>query len=274
MTRCHLHRMEEWSRAILRDFMDHSRITNRSAGFGVRSSSCELSVFRGAVGLLFRFLAFLGCALGWVGCGTPDVAHHVRNTSRSFTTVVLDAGHGAHDSGTWTRSRYYEKHAALDVVLRLNRKLRAAGFRTVLTRSSDVFIPLDQRAEISNDEHNAVFVSVHFNDAGRKPVRGVESYYFSAESAAMAKRMVQTLSRALDSPDRGARTARFRVIRMNENPAVLMECGYMSSRSEGALIQKPEYREKIAEGLFQGILQQRGVRRLSTGSMAQAQAAE
>ncbi len=211
-----------------------------------------------------RLLLALVFALGLGACVSPDTASHVHNTSRTFTTVVLDAGHGAHDSGTWTRSRYYEKHAALDVVLRLNRKLKAAGFRTVLTRSTDVFIPLDRRAEISNAQQNAVFVSVHFNDAGRKPVRGVESYYYSPESAAMSRKLVNVLSAAIGSPNRGARTARFRVIRMNENPAVLMECGYMSSRTEGALIQKPEYREKIAEGLFRGILEQRGVRRLGT----------
>ena len=216
----------------------------------------------GVFSRVFRVLGTVGIVLGLGACAAPDVAHTVRNTSRTFTTVVLDAGHGAHDSGTRTRSGYLEKDAALDVTLRLNRKLKDAGFRTVLTRGRDVFIPLDGRVEISNDQQNAVFVSVHFNDAGRKPVSGVESYYFSPESAQMAQRMVRVLANVTNAPNRGARTARFRVIRSNENPAVLMECGYMTTRSEAALICQAEYRERIAEGLFRGITEQRGVRSL------------
>lgn len=183
----------------------------------------------------------------------------VRNTSRSFTTVVLDAGHGAHDSGTRTRrGGVLEKDMALDVTLRVAPKLRAAGFRTILTRRNDVFIPLDGRVDISDRYDNAVFVSVHFNDAGRKKVEGVESYYFSPESRQMAERMVRVLAAASGSPNRGARVARFRVLRTNHNPAVLMECGYMTTAAEAAKIIQPAYREKLAEGLARGIIQQRG----------------
>lgn len=210
----------------------------------------ELTVFRG-VGLCLVASFFSACA---VREGTPGV----RNTSRTFNTVVLDAGHGAHDSGARIRKGPYEKDLALDVVLRLAPKLRAAGFRTVLTRQTDVFIPLDGRVDISNDRHNAVFVSVHFNDAGRKPVVGVESYYFSPESWQMAERMVRILSQTTGSPNRGARTARFRVVRMNENPAVLMECGYLTTAQEASWIMNPAYREKIAVGLARGIISQRG----------------
>jgi N-acetylmuramoyl-L-alanine amidase len=182
----------------------------------------------------------------------------VRNSSRTFTTVVLDAGHGAHDSGTRTRRGVLEKDMALDVALRVAPKLRDAGFRTILTRRNDVFIPLDERVRISDRYDNAIFVSVHFNDAGRKKVVGVESYYFSPESRQMAERMVRMLASVSGSPNRGARVARFRVLRTNHNPAVLMECGYMTTASEAALIVQPGYREKLAEGLARGIIQQRG----------------
>ena len=197
-------------------------------------------------------------ALFLSACASVSPEGGVRNSSRTFTTVVLDAGHGAHDSGTRTRRGVLEKDMALDVALRVAPKLREAGFRTILTRRTDVFIPLDERVRMSDRYDNAVFVSVHFNDAGRKRVEGVESYYFSPESKQMAERMVRMLASASGSPNRGARVARFRVLRTNHNPAVLMECGYMTTASEAALIVQPGYREKLAEGLARGIIQQRG----------------
>ncbi|MEK0445598.1 MAG: hypothetical protein RLZZ399_919 [Verrucomicrobiota bacterium] len=204
----------------------------------------------------------VGVVCGWGllsgGCATREVTPKVRDTSRSFTTVVLDAGHGAHDSGARIRKGPLEKDLALDVVLRMEPKLRAAGFRTVLTRRRDVFIPLLQRAEISNAQTNAIFVSVHFNDAGRRSACGVESYYFSPESSRMASRMVGALSQGTGAPNRCARAARFCVLRNNANPAVLMECGYLSSRAEAALIVQPGYRERIAAGIVRGIVEQRG----------------
>jgi N-acetylmuramoyl-L-alanine amidase len=146
----------------------------------------------------------------------------------------------------------------LDVALKVAPKLQAAGFRTILTRRSDVFVHLEERAKISNRYPDAVFVSIHFNDAGRKPVMGIESYYISPESRQMAERMVHTLASEVNMPDRGARVARFRVLRSNDNPAVLMECGYLSSAKEAALIVQDGYREKIARGIARGLIAQRG----------------
>jgi N-acetylmuramoyl-L-alanine amidase len=207
---------------------------------------------RAAQWLLLLLTLFLSA------CASFEDETGVRKTSRTFTTVVLDAGHGAHDSGARTRKGVLEKDLALDVTLRVAPKLRAAGFRTVLTRKRDVFIPLTERVDISDHQQNAVFVSIHFNDAGRKQVSGVESYYFSPESKQMAERMVRALSNATGAENRNARVARFRVLRTNHNPAVLMECGYITTLREAALIVQPAYREKIAEGIARGIIQQRG----------------
>src|SRR6476619_5712153 len=114
-----------------------------------------------------RMLAIVGGCLLLASCGTgPSV--RVKDTTRSFTTVVVDAGHGGKDNGAFRRYGGAEKNATLDVALRLERKLRESQFKTVLTRSSDVFVPLDERAEISNRQKNAIFVSLHFNDSRRR----------------------------------------------------------------------------------------------------------
>src|SRR6266536_4853077 len=98
----------------------------------------------------------------------------VKNTGKTFTTVVVDAGHGGKDNGAYRRFGGAEKIATLDVAQRLDRKLRESQLKTVMTRSSDVFIPLDQRVAIENSQKNAIFVSIHFNDSRRRGVHGFE----------------------------------------------------------------------------------------------------
>src|SRR5436309_9219831 len=103
----------------------------------------------------------------------------VKNTSKTFKTVVVDAGHGGKDSGAYRRSGPPEKMVALDVAQRLERKLRESQLNTVMTRDSDVFIPLNDRVAVENKQKNAVFVSIHFNDSRRRKTRGFETYYHS-----------------------------------------------------------------------------------------------
>ena len=94
---------------------------------------------------------------------------------RPVTTVVLDAGHGGHDRGALSPFGD-EKDFALDVVGRVRRKLRAAGLRVVQSRDSDVFIPLEARPALARKYRNAIFVSIHFNAAGRQSAAGLEIF--------------------------------------------------------------------------------------------------
>ena len=105
--------------------------------------------------------------------------HAIKNTSRTFSTVVVDAGHGGKDSGAVRRYGPPEKIVALDVAQRLDQKLRESQIKTVMTRTSDVFIPLDDRVAIENSQKNAIFVSIHFNDSRRRGIHGFETYYHS-----------------------------------------------------------------------------------------------
>src|SRR3982751_2764624 len=130
-----------------------------------------------------------GCVL-LSSCGTgPEL--RVKDTTRSFTTVVVDAGHGGKDNGAFRRFGGAEKNATLDVATRLAAKLRESQFRVVMTRSSDEFVELDERAAISNRQKNAIFVSVHFNDSGRRGIRGFETYYHSPVARNLAYRIQQ-----------------------------------------------------------------------------------
>src|SRR6058998_114032 len=126
--------------------------------------------------LISRALA-IGLLALLAACATAPKA--AKNTSKTFATVVIDAGHGGKDNGAYRRYGGAEKVATLDVATRLEQKLRESRFHTVMTRSMDELVSLDNRAAISNQQKNAIFISVHFNDSGRRGIHGFETYYHS-----------------------------------------------------------------------------------------------
>ena len=189
-------------------------------------------------------------------CSTVGTGR-VKNTSKTFSTVVVDAGHGGKDSGAYRRYGPPEKMVALDVAQRLERKLRESQVKTIMTRDSDVFIPLNDRVAIENKQKNAVFVSIHFNDSRKRRARGFETYYHSGVSSDLANRIQQKLMTIPNSANGGVHTANFRVLRMANCPAVLVECGYLSNRSEGNQARDWEYRELLADRIAEAIVEQR-----------------
>jgi len=200
----------------------------------------------------------------------------VKNTTKTFSTVVVDAGHGGKDSGAYRRYGPPEKIVTLDVAQRLNRKLRESQLKTVMTRSSDVFIPLDERVAIENAQKSAIFVSIHFNDSRRRGIHGFETYYHSGASFDLANRIQEKLMTIPHSANRGVHTANFRVLRLATCPSVLVECGFLSNRSEGGQARDWEYRELLADRIAEAIVEQRygpGVYRGSPQVAAKAQPA-
>lgn len=198
--------------------------------------------------LVLALFALAGC----------ETASTVKDTSRTFRTVVIDAGHGGHDIGTRSRWGGTEKAAALDTALRIAPKLQAAGFKTVLTRNSDYFIPLSGRTSISNSQDNAIFLSVHFNEGPNRKAHGVETYYRSQYAREIANRVQGTVTSLPGVASRGVKTANFWVLRHNEYPAVLIEGGFFSNPAEGSRCANPAYRESLANAIAAAIISQRG----------------
>src|SRR5436305_375770 len=203
-----------------------------------------------------RYLLGSAACVFLASCGTVEKAR-VKDTTHSFTTVVVDAGHGGKAKCAFRRFRGEEKNATLGVATRLAAKLRESQFRVVMTRSGDVFIPLDERAAISNRQHNAIFVSVHFNDSGRRGIRGFETYYHSPVARPLAYRIQQHLMTLPGAVNRGVKTANFRVLRKAAYPAVLVECGFLSNRSEGAGARSASRRDDLADKIAEAIVDER-----------------
>src|SRR6059036_3048185 len=188
--------------------------------------------------LLNRIVA-LACVALLPACASMRT-RAVKNTSKTFKTVVVDAGHGGKDSGAYRRYGPPEKVVALDVAQRLNRKLRESQLKTVMTRDSDVFIELNNRVAIENAQKNAIFVSIHFNDSRRRGVHVVETYYHSGASFDLANSIQGKLMTIPHSKNGGVHTANFRVLRLATCPAVLVECGYLSNRNDGSQARDSE----------------------------------
>jgi N-acetylmuramoyl-L-alanine amidase len=168
--------------------------------------------------------------------------------------VVIDAGHGGHDRGGMPGQRVPEKGYTLDVAKRLSTVLQAAGFRTVLTRSSDVFISLGDRCRIANRQRNAIFVSIHFNGASNYDAYGIETYYYGGRrSASLASAIHRSILSATGTMDRRVRSRGFYVLRRTSTPAVLCELGFLTNRKEAGRIATAAYRQKLAEGIARGI---------------------
>src|SRR4029079_9261401 len=127
------------------------------------------------------------------------------SATRNYGTVVIDAGHGGFDRGGIPGQRVSEKDMALDVAQRLGSKLRRAGYRVVMTRDSDVFVPLGTRTNIANHYGDAVFICVHFNSATRSGANGIETYYYSSQSAALAANIHRQVIGGTSTDNRGIR---------------------------------------------------------------------
>jgi N-acetylmuramoyl-L-alanine amidase len=194
-------------------------------------------------------------------------------------TIVLDPGHGGFDKGA--RSSFgSEKEYALDVARQLRPLLQAKGFRVIMTRENDVFIPLEIRARIANATRDSIFVSLHFNatDTNREATgfeifsltpRGAPSTAddalalsfvnmqagspVDAQSFELSTAVYHSMLGHIPEFDRGIKRARFAVLRHTQIPAILVEGGFLTETGDSKRIADPAWRKKLAESICAGI---------------------
>jgi N-acetylmuramoyl-L-alanine amidase len=217
----------------------------------------------------------------------------VRSLGLKLTRVVIDAGHGGHDTGTVGQRGYTEKELVLDVAQRLKQLIETElGAEVVMTRTDDNFVPLDERTLIANQQQADLFISIHANSSRVRSVRGVETYFLnftssrealetaSRENAASdrsihelqdlvkkimlqdkvdeSRELAQHIDRALaarkgSGMDRGVKQAPFVVLIGANMPSVLAEICFISNPQDEKLVKTPEHRQAIAESLFEGV---------------------
>ncbi|MFY9249638.1 MAG: N-acetylmuramoyl-L-alanine amidase, partial [Vulcanococcus sp.] len=173
-------------------------------------------------------------------------------------TVVLDPGHGGPDPGAIGINNLRETDVVLDVSLQVAQILQAKGVRVLLTRSSEVDVDLPPRVALANNNRADVFVSIHANALrmDRPDVNGVETFYFQGgRSLSLAQSLQnQMLAASPGTPDRGARSGRFFVIRRTVMPAALVEMGFVTGQLDAPRLADPSFRRRLAVAIAMGIL--------------------
>lgn len=223
---------------------------------------------------LVAFSALGGSALSLVWLEQRQASLPTPKQSRWDETVplvIVDAGHGGHDGGA-VANGIIEKNLALDLARRLQRELEAAGLRVCMTRGGDTFLSLEARAALAGTHHAAAFVSVHLNTDGEgRAAEGIETYFAesqplssrqftqassatktgtSVDFASTVQRMVCTATKA---QNRGTKARSYAVVAQAPCPAVLVECGFITSATESARLKRDAYRDQIAAGIARGV---------------------
>jgi len=170
-------------------------------------------------------------------------------------TIVIDAGHGGQDPGATSYYGFYEKTVNLAVAAEIAQYLRDEGHKVIMTRSTDVFIELEQRAEIANRAGADVFISIHADAAARSSANG-----FSVYVARSASSEAERLARAIDDrmtrtsmTSNGVKEADFKVLVKTRCPAVLIELGYLSNYWEAKKLKNADMQRKLAKAIADGI---------------------
>lgn len=202
---------------------------------------------------------------------------------RKVRTIMIDPGHGGEDRGTSGYRGSLEKRLTLDLAARIEKLLREAGFRTLMTRRSDTYVSLEDRSELANSSEVDMFLSIHFNSAkpSREP-KGIETYcltpvglsstgsirrrlgmgqsgeetgnQYDANNLLLAYLIHQKIVRNITGiEDRGVKRARFFVIKATECPSVLVESGFLSNPHEEKRILSSAFRDQIASAIAEGV---------------------
>ncbi len=217
----------------------------------------------------------------------------VRSLGLKLTRVVIDAGHGGHDTGSIGSGGFTEKELVLDVAQRLRDLIEMElGAEVVMTRTDDTFIPLESRTAMANQQEADLLISIHANSSRIRSVRGVETYFLnftssrealetaSRENAASersihelqdlvkkimlrdkvdeSRELAQKIQHAMagrkgSGMDRGVKQAPFVVLIGANMPSILAEICFISNPQEEKLVKTLASRQAIAESLFEGV---------------------
>ncbi len=184
----------------------------------------------------------------------PQVARQVR-------LIVVDAGHGGKDPGAISplrpgKPQLIEKHLTLDIAFRLKRLLEEAGYKVVMTRTEDVYVPLPDRVAIANNLRADAFVSVHLNSFPQPGAQwGTEVYFWTPQSYPLAESIYRNLLAITGRKGNGIRQRQLYVVRHTVMPSVLVEPCYLNHPEEEELLRDENFREKIAYAICRGIME-------------------
>jgi N-acetylmuramoyl-L-alanine amidase len=183
--------------------------------------------------------------------------------------VAIDAGHGGDDPGARSREGLLEKELNLDIALRLKRFLSRVNVYCVMIRETDCDFSegpeqlrhqkrqdLINRVRMAGQSGADIYLSLHANSFPESRYRGAQTFYGpgNPDSRRLAEAIQKQLVGRLGPNNRRAKPGNFRVLQDSRMPAAIIEVGFLSNPEEAALLGRPEYRERVAEAICQGVI--------------------
>ncbi len=175
--------------------------------------------------------------------------------------IVIDPGHGGSDFGAM-HNGLVEKELNIDVARRLRALLVARGWEVKMTRDADVDVyqpndsahdELQARCDVANAAGARLFISVHTNSFTSGDLNGTTTYYYKADSYALADAVHARLAASLPTKDDGVQKENFYVIHHTSMPAILVEMAFLSNPDDAALLRSTAFLQKMALAIADGV---------------------
>jgi N-acetylmuramoyl-L-alanine amidase len=176
----------------------------------------------------------------------------------SKVLICIDPGHGGKDTGTIGPTGLKEKDVNLDIAVKLKNKLADAGFKVILTRESDINHSFDEIANIANSNNVDLFISIHNNSHPSPDMNGTQTFYCNSSPATsnfLASFLNAKTIEQIGTCDRGVKSADFKVLKNTKMISALIEGVFMCNPNEEAELKDDNFRDKIATGIYNGIME-------------------
>lgn len=197
----------------------------------------------------------VGYVASWVVTvsGTKDPIKSAA-TNISEATIVIDPGHGGSDVGAESKKDTYEKKFTLEYAQAIKQKLEQTGARVILTRDSDTTKSLGDRARLSSKIEADAFISLHFDSSSSaNSGSGVTTYYYQKNKDGKLATSLNDQLKSIKINNRGTQQNDLYVLHYNSQPSVLLELGYINSKSDYKHINSEKYKEQVANAVTAGL---------------------
>ncbi len=173
--------------------------------------------------------------------------------------IVIDVGHGGPDKGAIGPTSLFESEVCEDIGLRAANLFEMLGTQITFTRKIGQGRTMARRIDHINESNAAFVISIHLNHSQNPKAEGVCCYYFSSGNISSTKgqkiahSLQHELVSALQAKDCRVHGKKFNILRLTKIPAVIVEPGFITNAAEETLLKDPDYRQKIATAIFDGL---------------------
>lgn len=212
------------------------------------------------------YLKNTGCFFGYTAYYDSNnylvISVKEKMNTLSGKVIEIDPGHGGKEPGAGSGTGVYERDVTYNIATYLKAYLESAGATVVFSRDNSASVPEIEERRLNTLKNNPdMFVSVHCDSSDDSSMNGSSVYYYKNYSGPLAFAISRNLPSAVKNDlnyamfDKGAHFYPFMVTRVENCPAVLVECGFISNSQDFAIINSPAGQNSIARGIYNGIVE-------------------